>query len=269
MRCIPLAGALWLTGCLAYPSVAERQSTADGLAAAQGWQRHDLRANEFRLTAWYPAITNVSPMLTVYIEGDGFSWLTRTISSSDPTPVTPIGLQLALAQPHGTAAYLARPCQYPEADDPPCAPRYWMEARFAPETIAAMNTGVTMLKIQFHAEKLILVGYSGGGTVAALLAERRNDVAQLITVAGNLDTGKWVNQHQLSPLVGSLNPADTKSNLRYTPQIHFVGLDDLTFPPNMPSTFVDGMNNATVIPMPGFNHTCCWAQNWSTLWKMH
>jgi hypothetical protein len=50
-------------------------------------------------------------MLTVYIEGDGFAWLSRSQASYDPSPLNPVGLELALRHPLGESAYLARTCQ--------------------------------------------------------------------------------------------------------------------------------------------------------------
>jgi len=39
------------------------------------------------------------------------AWLAVPRPSQDPTPVDPLALRLALVQPTGNAAYLARPCQ--------------------------------------------------------------------------------------------------------------------------------------------------------------
>jgi hypothetical protein len=44
--------------------------------------------------------------------------------------------------------------------------------------------------------------------VASLVAARRHDVVRLVTVAGNLDHLAWTTLHGVSPLTGSLNPAD-------------------------------------------------------------
>jgi pimeloyl-ACP methyl ester carboxylesterase len=63
------------------------------------------------------------------------------------------------------------------------------------------------LKQRSGSTRLTLVGYSGGGTIAVLLAARRSDVAEVITVAANLDVGYWTQRDGLSPLTGSLDPA--------------------------------------------------------------
>ena len=58
------------------------------------------------------------------------------------------------------------------------------------------------------------------GTIAALLAARRGDVARLVTVASNLDVGYWTAREKLTPLQGSLDPADFAAALAGVPQVH-------------------------------------------------
>lgn len=227
--------ALWLAsllvllgGCSGLPSVAQRLEHADALAAAHGWQPITLDTGPFQLRAYGPPGRASMGEAVVYIEGDGLAWLTRSRPSTDPTPVHPTGLQLALAHPDSHALYLARPCQY--QPDPACAPPYWLGKRFAPEVIEATLQALDRLKARYGARSLVLVGYSGGAAVAALAAARREDVSALITVAGNLDTALWARLHGISPLSGSLNPADQTQALQDLPQWHFVGARDEIVP---------------------------------------
>ncbi|WP_414683398.1 lipase family protein, partial [Methylophaga sp. UBA5088] len=145
-----------------------------------------------------------SKRLTIYIEGDGLAWLNRRKISSDPTPVDPLVLKLAVHDKQ--AVYLARPCQYVKSDR--CDKKLWTSARFSTEVVESMNQAVTELKNQFQASSLRLIGYSGGGAIATLLAAERNDVDQLVTVTGNLDTTAWTEMQHISALTDSLNPAD-------------------------------------------------------------
>lgn len=230
----------------------------------------------FKLMTWSPQKIQQQRHLTVYIEGDGFAWLNASTPSADPTPREPLALLLALAQPEGNAVYLGRPCQYPEAQRPldagreQCPQRYWTDARFAPEVVVATGMAIDTLKTQFGATQVTLVGYSGGGAVAALLAARRNDIEQLITVAGNLDPVAWTRFHHIDPLVGSLNPADEADKLASVPQQHFVGADDAVIPPTLvdrwPQALV-GKNNANVRVIKGFSHGCCWGEQWAELYR--
>ena len=99
----------------------------------------------------------------------------------DPTPVNPLALQLALRDPSGAAVYLARPCQFVAAPDKrECARAYWTEQRFSPAVIAASLEAISQLKQRYGAQRLVLVGYSGGGAVASLVAAQRGDVAHRI-----------------------------------------------------------------------------------------
>lgn len=255
--------------CVHLPSPAERRAQADTLAAQQGWQRIELPGGSFELVGYVPQRVQPAEELTVYIEGDGMAWISSSQPSLDPTPRNPLALQLALAQPGGNAAYLARPCQYGDAQETGCAQRYWTGARFAEEVVAASNQALDALKARFAAQRLVLVGYSGGGAVASLLTARRDDVRLLVTVAGNLDHRAWSEQQRISPLRGSLNPVDFRSQLRRTPQWHLVGGQDRVIPPTIARDFVAGLlqpHQAQLMVLPEFGHQCCWVQRWTELW---
>ncbi len=206
-------------------------------------------------------------MLTVYIEGDGLAWISKNRPSTNPTPMNPVGLKLALEHPSNNVAYLARPCQY-VANDVHCRQSYWTSLRFAPEVLEASQQALNKLKQQFGAKRLVLVGYSGGGAIAALLAAKRDDVAKLITVAGNLDHQSWTNLHKISPLKGSLNPADYIKALSTVEQIHFVGQQDEIIPSSLTLGFVARFPISTkvkVIIIPNQSHSCCWEKAWLKL----
>lgn len=208
--------------------------------------------------------------LAIYFEGDGFAWINESQASGDPTPRDPVSLRLALAQPEGNAVYLARPCQYVDAESSGCLTRYWTEMRFAPEVVVASNQAVDRLKEMFGATRLTLVGYSGGGAIAALVAARRTDVELLITVAGNLDHHSWSKTHRLQYLRGSLNPADEILALRSIRQWHLVGAKDAVIPPALAINFVSSfppVSRPSVYIEPEFDHRCCWVEKWPTLWR--
>lgn len=252
--------------CTSLPSPASRRQNAEEIAYRQGWHGSDIQSGTFNLRSYQPANPLPAAVLTIYIEGDGLAWISGSMPSSDPTPVDPLALRLALSQPDGNAAYLGRPCQYTGAEN--CAQKYWTHSRFAPEVIDAMNQAVDQLKKRFSAESLQLVGYSGGGAIAALIAQRRNDVAYLLTVAGNLDHAQWTSQHRISPLSGSLNPADGASSLKNLRQLHLVGGDDKNIPPAIAQSFVlkAGLEASAVKVLGSFDHRCCWAEQWPAIW---
>lgn len=259
-----------LAACGALPSPAERRMLADTLAAEHGWRAATLPAGAFDLVAYLPARPAADAELTVYIEGDGFAWQTPSTPSPDPTPRNPLALRLALAQPAGNAAYLARPCQYVDAAATGCNERYWTEQRFAPETIDAANQALDALKTRFDAQRLTLIGYSGGGAVATLLAARRHDVARLITIAGNLDHRAWTAHHHLRTLDGSLNPADASPLPTRIHQIHLVGGKDKVMPARIAQGFAAAYkpnDRPEVRVIADYDHSCCWADDWPLLWR--
>nr|VFK53934.1 MAG: Alpha/beta hydrolase family protein [Candidatus Kentron sp. TUN]VFK55865.1 MAG: Alpha/beta hydrolase family protein [Candidatus Kentron sp. TUN]VFK62356.1 MAG: Alpha/beta hydrolase family protein [Candidatus Kentron sp. TUN] len=257
-----------LTGCAVLPDYSEQ---AGKLANAAGWRKQWLSTPHFDLLSYVPYVTRPKrQILTIYIEGDGRAWSSTYRISPDPTPRNPVGLKLALRHPSDQAvAYLARPCQYDgKAYRPPCRQEYWTGKRFAPKVIKASQAGVDQLKRQVGAEKIILVGYSGGGAVAALLAAERQDVAELITVAGNLDHKVSTEHHSVTPLRGSLNPADAWQALRDIPQRHFVGGDDRVIPPLVVRAYQRRFpeeQRPSVRIIDGFDHHCCWEKHWSGL----
>jgi dienelactone hydrolase len=261
-----LAALLGLTACAGVPDHASRQDTAQRLAAAGQLAALSLDTSTFSLAAWAGPVGQAQGgLLTVYIEGDGLAWLSAQTPSADPTPLNPLALRLALAQADGARAYLARPCQYGGLADRRCATGFWTQQRFAPAVIEASDQALDQLKQRAGARALMLVGYSGGGAVAALLAGRRDDVAALVTVAGNLDPNGWTRLHRVSPLVGSLDPSAAKQRLRDLPQWHFVGGADGNMPASLARGFVAGLGDARVVVVEGANHQCCWAERWAEL----
>lgn len=261
---------LLLAACATPPSPVERRNVADSLARSKHWNALTIPTAPFDLVAYLPASAAPIQHLTIYIEGDGLAWINSTQASSDPTPRDPVALRLALAQPEGAAAYLGRPCQYGDAAASRCASRYWTSHRFAPEVIAATDQAINVLKQRSGASHLTLVGYSGGGAVAALVAARRTDVEQLLTVSGNLDHQAWTSYQRVQPLLGSLNPADQIEALRPIPQWHFVGARDDNTTPALVSGFAERFpagQRPVVHVVPGFDHTCCWVENWPRLWR--
>lgn len=204
--------------------------------------------------------------LTVYIEGDGRAWTNPWQPSTDPTPTDPIALRLAAADPARPLVYLARPCQF-EASAA-CDPRLWTGARLSPQVVAIFQQAIDEAVRRSLSERIALIGYSGGGALAALIAERRHDVAWLVTIASDLDLADWVRLHGLQPLSDSLDPADDAPAIQRLPQIHLAGSEDSVVPPAIAQSFLHRLpanSPAQVMVVPGFDHQCCWADAWPRL----
>ncbi|MGZ7459548.1 alpha/beta hydrolase [Pseudomonas sp. Ma2-10] len=260
--------AYLVSACTTVPKPEARRQQAMALGKERGWQVMEIDTVPFRLLAIASPDITPAAELTVYLEGDGFAWMSGSQPSSDPTPLNPLALRLALAQPQGRAAYLARPCQYLAAQ-PACAQRYWTDARFAKEVIASLGQALDELKARSGAQRLNLVGYSGGATLALLLAARRNDLREVITVAGNLDHALWTRYHRVRPLQNSLNPADELAALTRVHQLHLVGSEDRIVPPELVQAFVATLAPGTPVGLQvieGYDHVCCWAEHWTKIW---
>ena len=263
-----LALAPALAGCAAPSFILGPGAQADRIARAAGWNAAEYPAGQFQLRA-YERFDRPGDDLAIYIESDGLSYLNRTTQSADPTPARPLVLRLAVADPSPNRLYLARPCQYLDAERRrACAPEYWSIARFAPEVIDGYMAALELAKRRSGAERLTLVGYSGGGTVAALLAARRADVVRLVTVAGTLDHESWTRGGDVTPLSRSLNPVDFTERLRALPQIHFVGARDRVVPPSVTQSYIDRLGTARrarLVTLPDYDHECCWEGGWRGL----
>jgi len=241
------------------------RATADQIATRGGLVADDIQAAPFHLRV-YRRPSHAST-LRVYIEGDGHAWTTVHTPSEDPTPWAPIALELAARDPSVDVAYLARPCQYVRGDSA-CDTAFWTDRRYGETVVHSLDLAVDTLKNAASARRLELVGYSGGGVVAALIAARRQDVTSLRTIAANLDTEAWTMSHDLTPLNGSLNPADTASALAGLPQIHFVGGDDTNVNASVVRSFVRRMGPsqcARIRIEPGLTHNGDWAARWPSL----
>jgi hypothetical protein len=222
------------------------------------------------LMSYRPNHFITSDTLTVFIEGDGLAWIAPSLPSDDPTPANPLALRLALKHQDGNAAYLGRPCQYIGVEPAKCPSSFWLGARFSPAVVEATSLAIDQLKHQAGARQIVLVGYSGGGAVAALVAVRRNDVKKIITVAGNMDHETWSREHRVTPLSESLNPIREIALLSHIPQWHFVGSRDRNVTPDMLTRFVlefPVSNRPTLEILENFDHECCWEQAWQEIWQ--
>lgn len=264
---------LLTAGCVS-TSPDQRLQAIEQSVKAAGWTPLVLPSPQFNLMAYVPplrAATPSSSVLRVYIEGDGLAWIDPQTPSFDPTPNHAVALELAMLDPMPGVVYLGRPCQYVRHDDRHgCESRWWTSHRFASEVMASTQAALNALKLRYQAQALELVGYSGGATVAAVMAAQRSDVQRLVTVAGNLDPAYWTQINRLTPLGPMQNPAEMTQALQRVPQVHFVGMQDSVIPPQVSEHFVSqfaDVSQIKVVKIPGFDHPCCWAQAWPDLLK--
>jgi pimeloyl-ACP methyl ester carboxylesterase len=265
-----MVASLFISACSTVPAVPERFASAKQLAVQAGFQESVLSNAQFDLVAFSKPSKQVNSVLVVYIEGDGRAWKTAALPSDNPTPTNPLALRLAIQDPRPAVAYLARPCQFITLPSRGCSEKFWTNARFSTAVIENMNESVEKLKRQYGASELVLIGYSGGGAIATLIAAKRTDIKSITTVAGNLDTNTWVRLYRLEPLSESVNPASVARSIRDIPQIHYVGAKDDVIPRAISQSFLQKMgspNKAKVIELPNYGHVCCWTERWTELLK--
>ena len=268
-----IAAGAALSGCSAnYLDVQEtRFETAKRLAAPSFMFEREIVADPFVLTTW-ERIHEKGGDATVYIEGDGVAWISKKEPSLDPTPRNPVSLHLATRDTSKNVIYLARPCQYSKLADEekPCPMEYWTSGRFAPEVIKSVSMALDNIKARYDIHSFNLVGFSGGAAVAALVAAQRTDVATLRTVAGNLDHARLNQNHGVSAMEGSLNPAAIASQLANLPQHHFVSEWDEVVTPDIYDSYRTAMGPSTCSRsslVREADHETGWVSIWPVLLK--
>jgi len=242
---------------------------AEKLSSGAQMIRHDVTTDMFTLTT-FSRITNPDLPLHVYIEGDGRAWIDRSQVSTDPTPLKAIGLALAAADDWPNVVYIARPCQFRDLSKEQCSSSYWTNKRFSREVIVATGQALDYFVRQVNVKSLELIGYSGGGAIAVLLAAERNDVISLRTVAGNLDHDAVNQYHGVSQMPESLNPINVAEKLKWLPQRHFVGANDKIVPSFITEKFIQksGSICSDVTYVKSTSHETGWVGRWHALIKL-
>ena len=267
--CIVLAFSVSVSvGCAAaMPEFMERAYSAQKKARQSGFNKEYVKAGIFTLTT-YQRFKVSSESIRIYIEGDGRAWETKSRLSDDPTPSNPVALGLATADLSAAVVYIARPGQFPAPDPTVIDPTYWSARRFAPEVVDAFDKAIDTLKERSGAKNVELIGYSGGGAIAVLIAARRSDVLSIRTVAGNLDPKALCVYHNVSQLDGSMDPLDYAQKVTHIPQRHFVGGNDKVVPVFIARSFAAKAgdrddNRVTVVK--DASHTNGWQDRWPEL----
>jgi hypothetical protein len=200
----------------------------------------------------------------VYLDGDGLPWITRTQIARDPTPRTPLALRLMAADP-SPSLYIGRPCYHGLATSPGCSPWLWTHGRYSEEVVKSMAAALRHTLGTDSDREVTLIGYSGGGVLAMLIAARMEQVVAVVTIAANLDIATWADHHGYSRLLGSLNPATQPPLPARIRQIHLAGERDIRVPPYLSKPAVSHQPNAQFLVVPNFDHSCCWERVWPAI----
>ncbi len=241
-----------LTGC-ATPS-----QRFDQRASELGFSRHTVAGSEFE-HAVYTAPQGPAPLLHVYLEGDASPRMAHRYSPADPTPHRPLMLELMALDP-APSVLLGRPCQH--GLDPDCDPDLWTVGRYGERVVASLTAALQREREQSRASGVVLVGYSGGGALALLIAERVPETRAVVTLAGNLDLARWSEHHAYIPLSRSLDPATRPPLQGGIVQIHLLAGHDERVPPALTKASIARQPGATTRTYPEFDHSCCWETIW-------
>jgi hypothetical protein len=250
--------------CLLVVGCATNAQRIDAVARSAGLQRYVIEFNQIPSVVYLRASQENPRRLVVFIEGDGIPWRAGIAPNSDPTTREPLALELMGRTP-GAAAYIARPC-YQRVVSPHCTSDLWTSARYSKEIVRTMAFAVEDAISRTGAENLVIVGYSGGGVLASLIAEQLSRVTAVITVAANLDIDAWAHHHRYLPLSQSLNPA-LSTHAHPWVEIHMEGANDQVVPSETRDAYFKRYPNARRWVLEKHGHRCCWVEEWKGLWE--
>ena len=252
---------LWLGGC------ASPAGRFDDLARQGGLRREPLAGERFDHVLYHRP--GAGRTLHVYLSGDGTPWRTRHSPALDPTPRRPMVLSLMALDP-APVLLLGRPCYHGAMRG--CSVWDWTAGRYSPAVLESMAGALERWLAAHPTGELALIGYSGGGSLAMLLAghwearrqrgARLAPVTMLVTIAANLDIRRWAALHDYSPLADSLNPAEQAPLPAHVAQWHLLGERDRNVPPALVEQALAAQSGARVLRFAGADHGCCWAPLW-------
>jgi len=203
---------------------------------------------------------NIKPnkRVHIYIGSDGTPWIKGKWLAIDPTPTNPLALAL-MAKDKTAAIFLARPCYFESKLPDYCEATLWSSARYSIKVINSMHLAINELISQDT--EIVLIGYSGGATIATILADKLENAIGLITIAGNLDTQLWTLHHNLLPLTDSINPSSYIYSNKSISSVHLAGGKDLVIPLKIIHSYI-AKRGGTLLVYDRYTHGCCWLNDW-------
>ncbi|MGH1485281.1 MAG: hypothetical protein ACRBCI_03605 [Cellvibrionaceae bacterium] len=222
-----------------------------------------LTTNKINLIAYDNDSTSKQERVYVYLEGDGSPWEKGYWPASDPNTKRSIVLPL-LKQLEYPSLYIARPCYGWGKMPANCTTELWTSARYSQDIVNILNEGLNQYKLlNDNIKEYVIIGHSGGGTLASLLASTRSDIVAIVTLAANLDHNAWTQHFGYLPLERSLNP------IKYFPlpekiiRWHLIAGKDKVIPESILKRTVKTDRGSKQLYYSEFDHRCCW----QTIWK--
>lgn len=258
LACAGLVAALALSGCASPTDKLLARSHQEGL------QTYTVTGADFEHLVLVSHNWAEGEVLHVYLEHDGAPWITPTRIASDPTPTRPVAFDLLISDP-APRLYLGRPCYFGRAGQAACQPAMWTDRRYSNDVVRSLAAALETMLRRRPPCRVVLIGHSGGGTLAVLLAPRLREVDAIVTLAANLDVAAWSALHRYTPLGGSLDPMTQPVLRPEVRQLHVAGAQDVNVPVDLVRRYVRRQTGARLEVLPEEDHLCCWARHWPAL----
>ena len=191
----------------------------------------------------------------VFIEGDGHPWRRHNRVAFEPTPDKPLLLEWFL-EADFPAIYLGRPCYF-ELNDQQCSPYWYTHGRYSETVVKSL---VQVLSENVTGKNIVLVGHSGGATLAVLMADMLGEVEAVVTIAGNLQVNAWSDYHHYSKLQGSMDPMFSKLLPEHIRQIHLYSPFDKVIQAEWIKSFSEKQMNSRLLELPVQGHDKGWKE---------
>lgn len=185
--------------------------------------------------------------------------------SMDPTPRQPL-LLFQMLEWEEPSLYLGRPCYFGLGSSDVCDANVWTFSRYSEEVVGAMLEATEeWLSTIPHIESVTLVGHSGGGVLALLIAERITVVDQVsvVALATPVSTERWTDLHGFLKLDGSLDPMVAGKWQAGVERLFVFGEHDQNVPPRLFVPLAENIPGSRVFVVKGEGHRCCSPDIWA------
>ena len=231
-------------------------------------EQHNLQTitfsnNDIDLKGYINHNNNPNKTVYIYLEGDGKPWDTYW-PAKDPNTTKSTSLPL-MTLSNRDALYLFRPCYGWRSMPTNCNHSLWTSARYSQQVVDLLDAAIDQHRLQFKPKHYILVGHSGGATLALLLAAKRDDVTAVISLAGNLDHKAWTDYFGYLPLSQSLMPVAREYYPSRQKHWYLIAKEDKSVPPKLQTQAIEESPNNIVKFYDNFTHQCCWQSIWPAL----
>ena len=256
-----------LIACALTISCATPSQNFHQVASEQGFHEQLINGQGFQHKIYVSKKIKLGKTLHVYLDGDGTPWERNRWIAKDPTARNPLILRL-MALDSSVSILLGRPCYYGLNKSTQCHPKYWTSHRYSEEVVGSMVNALASWLSNYNFDDIVLIGYSGGGSLAVLIAERIQGIKKIVTVAANLNVEAWSEHHGYQSIQNSLDPSKQDGINESIIQLHFAGENDKIVPPFIINNYSKTQKNATFFKLPDNDHSCCWEEVWIKILSM-